>query len=439
MNSPKQLDLSRRRFLGKVGAATAVLAVGPRKFFNGNAVAASVDSGNAALRQPPDIVSPEVLPDRKVVFRLFAPNAGSVSIGGDYPIGDSRSGHESRMTKDEDGVWSVTLGPIGPDFYSYYYVVDGRKTLDLDNLFVIRDGSRYQNVLRVSAPELADYEVNDVPHGSLAATWYPSPTLGMNRRMYVYTPPGYEAGTKHYPVLYLLHGGGLDETGWPALGHATQILDNLMAQGRIRPMIVVMPNANANNMAARNLMLSESYPVKNEWGFEPDITQYPKSMVKDLIPFIDKTYRTRSDRENRAIAGLSVGGAKAIYAAFNHIDLFAYAASFSGGFPRLPGVAVKIEAPANADIMRGPDITNSIDPEKLLALLPQLNRDANSKMRLLYLSMGSVDGLITAHGVIKDILNKNGIKYTMMEREGYGHEWPFWRISLHDLLPRLFG
>jgi enterochelin esterase family protein len=395
-------------------------------------------ASHGLAEQSADIVSPEILPDGKVVFRILAPDAESVTVGGDYPIGNKYQGDDTKLTRDGHGVWSVTLGPLPVDYYGYYYVVDGRRTLDLNNIFILRDGMNYLSVLRVPGPELADYEVNDVSHGTLSITWYPSPALKKNRRIYIYTPPGYESGNLRYPVLYLLHGGSNDENAWTALGHAPQILDNLIAQGKVKPMIVVMPNANATLVAEPNYMLAESYPESNTSRGDRVITDFPKSLVTDLVPFIDKTYRTKSDKEHRAIAGLSVGGAQTLFAAFNHPELFSYVAAFSGGFPRLPGVAVDIEPPVNANKMRGPDITRTIDPERFLALHPKLNAEVNSQLKLFYISMGMEDGLITTHGVLKGILESQGVEYTLMEKEGYGHEWRFWRLSLHDLLPRLF-
>ena len=170
----------------------------------------------------------------------------------------------------------------------------------------------------------------------------------------------------------------------------------------------------------------------------PIILNFPKSLVQDVIPFVDKVYRTKSDRENRAIAGLSMGGAQTLYAAFNHLYKFAWVGAFSGGFPLLPGIGVPIPAPANAGRLRGPDVTRSIDPGKFAQLMPQLNADANSKLRLFYLAIGTDDGLISAHGVVKEVLKSKGVEAVIREVPGYGHEWAFWRVALADYLPRLF-
>jgi len=433
-----QKDLSRRNFFGKLGVATTAFAYLTNDMARGMVNNFSSNESYKFMQLPENIISPEVLSDRRVIFRIYAPNAKTVTIQGDHPIGDKYLGAETVMNKDSQGIWSVTQGPLPAEFYGYYYLVDGIRTLDLGNIFINRDGINYLNVLRIPGPELTDYEVNNIPHGTLSIVWYPSPMLEVNRRIYVYTPPGYETSNMRYPVLYLLHGGSGDEDAWTTLGHAPQILDNLISQGKVKPMIVVMPNGNSTREAAPNLMLSDNHPKSNKSGQERIRTNFPDSMVKDLIPFIDKTYRTKNDKANRAIAGLSVGGAQTLYAAFNNPDIFEYVAAFSGGYPTLPGVAVEIAPPPNADKMRGPDITRTIDPEKFLELHPYLNSNINSKLSLLYISMGLDDGLITTHGVIKDLLERQGVNFTLMEKEGYGHEWKFWRISLHDLLPRLF-
>jgi enterochelin esterase family protein len=373
--------------------------------------------------------SPEVLADGKVVFRLLAPSAAAVTLGGDYPIGTNVA-----MTKDDQGLWSATVGPLEPDFYSYFFTVDGVRTLDWRNASVMRDGARYASWLRVPGPEAADYQVNDVPHGTVAQAWYPSPTLGLKRRLYVYTPPDYEAGANRYPVLYLLHGGGGDEAAWTELGCAPQILDNLIAQGRIRPLIVVMTNGNGTQSASQNLV-----PLQGPQGRPGEgMLRFPESLIKDVIPFVDATWRTKADRESRAVAGLSMGGAQALYAGLNNLDRFAWIGALSGGFPLLPGVAVDIPAPANAATLRGPDITRSIDPAKYLALHPALDAGVNARLRLFYVAIGIDDGLITTHGALKKLLDDRGVKYALFEVPGYGHEWKFWRLSLRDLLPRLF-
>lgn len=397
-----------------------------------------VASGHALAQAPtpgpPPITSPEVHADGRVTFRLLAPDATSVSVTGDWPGGIHTT--TTPMASDAVGVWSVTVGPLKPEFWIYTFTVNGVTVLDPRNLQTRRNTTRIENTLIVPGPESADYAVNPVPHGTVSLQWYASPTVAATRRVAVYTPPGYEGGTARYPVLYLLHGGSGDEDAWNACGRAAQILDNLIAQGRARPMIVVMPNANTTRIAAPDLVPAPpSLPASRDPARFP---RFPESLVKDLVPFIDATYRTLADREHRAVAGLSVGGAQTMYAAFNHLDQFAWVAAFSGGYPVMPGVAVDVPPPPEAARLKGPDLTKSVDPVKFAALLPQLDRTANDRLRLLYISIGLSDALITAHRVVTQVLRDRGVRFTLVEFPDQQHEWPVWRLSLRDLLPRLW-
>jgi enterochelin esterase-like enzyme len=315
--------------------------------------------------------------------------------------------------------------------------VNGVATLDPRNVNTRRNGLRVENTLLVPGPESADYMVNAVPHGTVSLQWYASAKGGVNRRAYVYTPAGYETGNQRYPVLYLLHGGSGDEDAWFSCGRASQILDNLIAQGKARPMIVVLPNGNITRIAAPDYVKAPpALPANQDTGRFP---RFPETVVSDLVPFIDKTYRTRTDRESRAIAGLSVGGAQAMYTAFNHLDLFAWVAAFSGGYPVMPGIAFDIPAPPNAAELKGPDLTRSIDPAKFAALMPQLNAGANGRLRLLFISIGTADTLYpSTHQVLKQVLKEKGVRHTLVEYPGYIHEWPVWRLTVRELLPKLF-
>ena len=391
-------------------------------------------AAQAPRQGPPPMMSPEILPDGRVTFRLLAPEATSASVTGDWPGGIEST--TTPMVKDDKGVWSATVGPLKPEFWIYTFSVNGVTMLDPRNINTRRNTVRIENTLLVPGPESADYMVNAVPHGTVALQWYPSPTVDATRRAYVYTPAGYETGSDRYPVLYLLHGGSGDEDAWSSCGRATQILDNLIAQGKARPMIVVMPNGNITRIAAPDLLPAPpALPASQDPG---RFRKFPESLVKDLIPFIDRTYRTKSGRDDRAIAGLSVGGAQTLYAAFNNLDRFAWVAAFSGGYPVMPGVAIDVPPPPNAASLKGPDITKSLDPVKFAALLPQLDSSANDRLRLLYISIGTADTLQETHKVVKQVLKDKGLTYTLMEFPGYIHEWPVWRVTLKDLLPRLF-
>jgi enterochelin esterase-like enzyme len=382
----------------------------------------------------PAITSPEILPDRRVTFRLVAPDATSVSVTGDWPGGINTT--TTPMVKGAGGVWSVTVGPLEPEFWIYSFNVNGVATLDPRNVNTRRNTAKIENTLLVPGPASADYAVNAVPHGTVSMPWYPSTIGEGTRRTYVYTPPGYDKGSERYPVLYLLHGGSGDEDAWFSCGRATQIFDNMIAQGKAKPMIVVLPNGNITRTASPDYMPAPpALPANQDPG---RFKRFPDTIVKDLVPFIDRNYRTLTDRDHRAIAGLSVGGAQTMYTAFNNLDLFAWVAAFSGGYPVMPGAAIDVPPPPNAAQLKGPDITKSLDPVKFAALMPQLNADANARLRLLFISIGTADTLQETHKVVKQVLKDKGVKYTLAEYPDYIHEWPVWRVTLKDLLPRLF-
>ena len=391
-------------------------------------------SAQAPRPGPTPIVSPEILPDGRVTFRLLAPEATSVSVTGDWPGGIEST--TTPMVKDAAGIWSATIGPLAPEFWIYTLSVNGVTTLDPRNVNTRRNTTRIENTLLIPGPASSDYMVNAVPHGTVSLQWYASPTVDATRRAYVYTPPGYESGRDRYPVMYLLHGGSGDEDAWSSCGRATQILDNLIAQGKAAPMIVVMPNGNTTRIASPDLVPAPpALPANQDPG---RFRKFPESLVNDLVPFIDAHYRTRADRDHRAIVGLSVGGAQTMYAAFNHLDLFAWVAAFSGGYPVMPGAAIDVPPPPNAASLKGPDISKSLDPTKFAALMPQLEASANDRLRLLYISIGTADTLQETPKVVKQVLKDKGVTYTLMEFPGYQHEWPVWRVSLRDVLPRLF-
>jgi len=388
---------------------------------------------NAGLPRPALARSPEILPDHRVIFRLAAPDAREVLIYGNWPNGVENS--KTPMTKDDKGVWTATVGPLKPEYWTYVFSVDGVQLLDPSNPHALRDGRRYMSTVIVPGPESSLYTANKIPHGTLSLVWYESPSLGLTRRALVYTPPGYETGKDRYPVFYLLHGGGGDETAWDENGRASEIFDNLIASGKARPMIVVMSNGNATQTASQDYADDSGAPAQPAAG---GTTVFAKSVPADLVPFIDGRYRTRPDRDDRAIAGLSMGGGQTFYAAFNNIDTFAWVGAFSGGWPTLPGVRTDVPIPANAAELRGPDLNHSFDRAKFEALMPQLNVSANSKLKLLYVAAGTNDALMTAHTDFKQMLNDKGMHYVLMEKPMYVHEWPFWRLAVADFMPRLF-
>jgi len=384
--------------------------------------------------------SPIVQPDGKVTFNLLAPGASAVTVSGDYPIG-----RNAAMTRDDKGVWSVTFGPLREDFYAYQFTVDGVSTIDPQNIFLTRDGARYLNWAIVPGPDSSNYQINDVPHGQVFEIWYPSPTLKMTRRMTVYTPPGYETGKNRYPAFYLLHGGGGDEEAWSDMGRAPDIFDNLIAQGKMLPMIVVMGNGNIwqasspNSLTTtHNSMESPASPAKGLDSFSDVLTHYPESIAHDMIPFVDHNFRTKADRDNRAIAGLSMGGAQTAHTALTNLDKFSWVGLFSSAVPLLPGVHATIPFPADAAKRRGPGLGEVIDPVKFVERYPVVGPELNNRLHLLYLGVGKADGLVESDESIRKMLDEHGVKYVTFDLPDYGHDWNFWRLALQDFSVRLF-
>jgi len=310
----------------------------------------------AQAPRPAPVRSPEIHADRRVTFRLLAPKASEVTLNGSWDNGSNLP-----MTKDTAGVWSTTIGPLSPQLWGYSFLVDGSKVLDPGNGETQRDGARYDNLLMVSGPESEWWEFKDVPHGTVQAVWYASPTLKLaSRRMMVYTPPGYETSTAKYPVLYLLHGGGGDEDAWLAMGRANIIFDNLIAAGKIRPVIVVMPNGNATQTvsqgfgygptpARQSVQAPPPPPVQAAAAAapggggragggggrggapQPYAGSYPQSLVEDVVPFVEKRFRALTMKDDRAIAGLSMGGGHTVAATNNNPGKFGYIGVFSAG------------------------------------------------------------------------------------------------------------
>jgi enterochelin esterase family protein len=305
----------------------------------------------------PRVVSPEVLPDKRVTFRLRAPEASKVVLNGNWDNGTNIA-----MTKDDQGIWAVTVGPLGDQLWAYSFSVNGVKVLDLGNGEYQRDGSRYENLLMISGPASTTWEFKDVPHGAVQAIWYPSEILKKpGRRMYVYTPPDYHTSNTRYPVLYLLHGGGGDEDAWVTMGRANIILDNLIAEAKAKPMIIVMPNGNAGQVVSQGYGYGPIPPATPAMAPAPPPVQaaqqatagrgaqpaqpapaaarpaqayegsYPHSLVKEIIPFIDRNFRTVPNKDNRAIAGLSMGGGHTVSATNNNPGVFGWIAVWSAG------------------------------------------------------------------------------------------------------------
>ena len=267
--------------------------------------------GNA----PPPIASCEVKPDRTVTFRMRAPEATDVKVGGDFVQG------AQQMAKAEDGVWSLTLGPLNPAIYSYTFRVNGVSVLDPVNPMIQLGERGSSSMFEVPGDKPAAYDLQAVPHGTVHINYYDSKTLGVPRRIDVYTPPGYETSRNVYPVLYLLHGSGDTEAGWTSIGRANLILDNLIAAGRAKPMIVVMPYGRAR----ADVYLAPFATANTEAdAFENDL-------LKDVMPYAEKFYRISGKADDRAIAGLSMGGGQSLSIGLRHLDTFHAVGAFSAG------------------------------------------------------------------------------------------------------------
>ena len=368
------------------------------------------------FRMPPRIISPEILPDNRVTFRLFSKDAQKVSISGEWLPG---FGAGEPMAKNDTGLFTITVGPLKPELYAYNFTVDGVSTIDPNNVYVRRDGTRYQNFFIIQGPESDLYNQKEgVAHGTVTKIWYNSSVLQMDRRVYVYTPAGYEGGKQKYPVLYLLHGAGGDEDAWTNMGRAAQILDNLIAQGKAKPMIVVMTNGNANQSGAQNEIPLVPTQEQGMALYQKLAGKFEQHLVKDMIPFIEKNFRTLKGKENRAIAGLSMGGMHTQTITNDNPGMFGYIGVFSMGLMSFPG--------QNQDQAK-------LDQErdaKLEAL-------KNSGYKLYWIGCGKDDFLFQSVIKLREVLDKHNFKYTYRESTG-GHTWANWRIYLSEFAPLLF-
>ncbi len=350
--------------------------------------------------------SPDIAKDGAVTFKVKAPDADTVRL-----IIDTRVDTLMKHTGNE--TWSITLRDLEPDLYMYYFVVDGLKVLDENNANVLRDVKSVMNTFVLDPQSDSPVAVHDVPHGEVRAVWYDSPTLNMKRRMMIYLPAGYEQGRQRYPVFYLLHGSGGDETVWLEQGHAAQVLDNLIASGKAEPMIVVMPNGNIDEQAAA--------------GFTPDNNAQPtfahkhwmdgtfEESFNDIMTWVDKNYRTRAAKRYRAIGGLSMGGYHSLYISANQPDDFAYIGLFSPAINRMDQGKCKIYD----------DIES-----KLVAQFKQ-------RPRVYWMGIGKDDFLYKDNAKFREMLDKNRLRYTYHE-SGAGHEWANWRDYLVIFTQLLF-
>ena len=357
--------------------------------------------GQQALGPGTGLVSPEINPDHSVTFRFFAPKAVTVQVVGDFMNG------RADLIEGKDGVWSFTTTPLEGELYSYSFLVDGIKTMDPSNIDQNRDVATWTNIFTLSA-EQGDkgwyYETHDIPHGTVAHVWYDSPTLGSNRRLTVYTPPGYEVGKAKYPVLYLLHGSGGDEDAWSDLGRTAQIMDNLIAEGKAKPMIVVMPNGVWFNKAAPGAAVNMFQPTFANSRSQSTIEV--ENSFPDIMNFVEKNYRVAKGYANTAVAGLSMGGRQSCMLSLHYPDKFGYVGLFSG-------VAV-----------------------------PEGNEKAfdavfAAKPKLYWIGCGKDDGIMVNSRKLKEFCDGKGYPATLYESEG-GHIWRNWRVYLTIFAQKLF-
>jgi enterochelin esterase family protein len=347
----------------------------------------------------PAVISPEVHPDNSVTFRFRDPNAKVVML--------SREGAKpAPMQKDESGVWSITTEPLEPDFYGYTFQADGVALLDPGNSSFKPNLLNVSSVVHVPGPPSLPWEVNDVAHGVVQHHFYKSAIVGDQRDYFVYTPPGYDARAKvRYPVLYLLHGMSDDASAWVACGQANIILDNLIAQGKAKPMIVVMTlGYGAPEIVSRNRPRGND-PALSTRNYE----RFRDSLLGEVLPQIEKEYRVRPDRNSRAITGLSMGGYESEFVGLNALDRFAWIGAFSAG-------------------------GRATDYDKIY---PHLDEKANSQIKLLWIACGTEDGLIDSNRKFREWLKGKSIKVTEIETPGV-HSWMVWRRNLAAFVPLLF-
>ena len=356
---------------------------------------------SAALAQttPAPVVSPEVQSDNRVTFRFRAPNVKEVAV--------SLEGAPKGLTmqKDEQGVWSVTTEPLTPDFYGYAFVADGGHLIDPSNQLMKPNLLGTTSQVHVPGASLP-WEVGDVPHGEVHHHFYKSGVVGDQRDFYVYTPPGYDGrGKQTYPVLYLLHGFSDDASGWSAVGRANVILDNLIAQGKTKPMLVVMPLG----YGAPEILRGGFGAFRNTELRDRNFAKFSEALLGEVLPRVESTYLVNKDRNSRAIAGLSMGGSESLLTGLNNLDKFAWVGAFSSG-----GI-----------------------PEEFDKDFPKLDAKANNQLKVLWIACGVDDRLIELNRKLRSWLEAKGVHKVDVETPG-AHTWMVWRRNLVTFSGLLF-
>ncbi len=357
-----------------------------------------------ALGPGTGLVSPEINPDHSVTFRYVNRKAITVKVTGDF-LENQRVPAEM---VEKDGVWTYTTAPLEGELYSYSFIVNGERTFDPSNIYRNRDVATWTNIFTLSA-EPGDkgwyYETHDTPHGTVSKVWYQSPTLKTYRRMSVYTPAGYEEGKGKYPVLYLLHGSGGDEDAWLDLGRTAQILDNLIAEGKAKPMIVVMPNGVYYNQAAPGADKNMFQPTMQN--SRSDSTVEIEQSFPDIIKYVESHYRVAKGQYNRAIAGLSMGGRQSSAVSRAHPGTFGYVGMFSGVV-----------------------LANGDDD-------PALKAQFDTKPKLYWIGVGKDDGVKRNSVILRDYCLEKGYPVEYYESDG-GHIWRNWRVYLTIFAQKIF-
>jgi enterochelin esterase-like enzyme len=369
-------------------------------FYMKNAEAQLVENSTPAPTNISKTNCPCILEDLSVVFNVSAPNAGKVQID---------LGKLYDMTKNDKGVWSVTTDPQVPGFHYYSLVIEGVRVADPASESFYGTG-RMSSAIDIPEKGADFYEIKDVPHGAMSSKHYFSKVTNTWRRLFVYTPPGYESNiTDQYPVVYIQHGGGEDERGWAVQGKTDIILDNLIAEGKAKPMIIVISNGNVSTGRGGGGYSSAG------------MAAFKDEMTRNIVPFIDKNYRTLTDAANRALCGLSMGGGQSFYAGLESLDLFSSVGIFSSG------IFGGINTAAGSEF----------DAEKEVPGLLSKSKSFNEKLKLFYISVGEQDPRIehTKRAVKK--FQDNGLKVQFKSFPG-DHEWQVWRKSIHDFSQRLF-
>jgi enterochelin esterase-like enzyme len=346
--------------------------------------------------RPPAPPAYKVNADRTVSFRLHAPDVTAATVSGDF------TQTPQPMIKGEDGTWTFTSAPLRPAIYDYSFTVNGLRVNDPSNPLVKTGDKSSSTMFEVKGDKPALYDIQPVPHGTVRIEYYVSKKFEAPKMIWVYTPPGYETSTGKYPALYLLHGAGDTEAGWVTTGHANLILDNLIAEGKAKPMIVVMPYGRPAPSATLDVIAPAVVS-------EPGVT-FPIDLVEDVVPFAEKTYRISAKADDRALAGLSMGGNQTLQVGLTHLDLFRYIGAFS------PVV---------------------INPEQAFKGVLEDPSGTNKRLKLFYIYIGKLDTLYASNQNFDKLLKDRKVKHEFVETEEW-HVWRNWRDYLADFAPRLF-